>query len=79
MSKETIEIVALRNENKSLRASIKDLQNTIESIAYFEGNKETPNIGVSRNGAIKAYTNNIYVAKKALQRLKAAGNYVEKV
>lgn len=54
--------------DKLAQQEVDALVKALESIAYHEGNKETPNIGVSRNGAIKAYNNNIHVAKQALAK-----------
>lgn len=77
MSKETIEIVALRKETKSLRASIMDLQETLvklkeskegfycEETIMPEGHTEMEILDVDK------------IATEALDRLKASGNYVE--
>ena len=59
---------AWNERDKLAQQEVDALVKALESIAYHEGNKETPNIGVSRNGAIKAYNNNIHVAKQALAK-----------
>ena len=57
----------LWNERDKLaQQEVDGLVKALESIAYHEGNKETPNMDVSRHGAITADNNNIHVAKEAL-------------
>ena len=58
----------LMRELSQAKETINDFRLALKDIAYFEGNPNTPNIDVSRNYAIKAYRNNIHVAKKALSK-----------